>query len=350
MHAQRFYASDVFNEVPAAADPLALSLNENPYPPLPAVKAALIQSIDAANRYPEFLPQRMRGLIADRIGVPDEQIILGAGMTGVMLHVLNVITDPGDRIVITDPTFEGYPIVAGMTGVVPIQVPLDPTGHHDLSAMSDAARDARVVVICRPHNPTGTVESAGDIESFLARIPRDTVILLDEAYTEFIAPEHRIDSVDLVRRYPNLVVMRTFSKAYGLAGLRIGYAFSSPELAARLWAMQLPFGMGITGLVAVAASYEAESQLQQRIRFITAQRRGLQRRIRAMGIETTDGHANFVYLPATADRSWTDVFDASGVRVKHYPDGGVRITVGDRSSTGAVMAALTSRSSRREYV
>ena len=136
MHPQRFYASDAFSEVPAAADPLALSLNENPYPPLPAVKAALIRSIDAANRYPEFLPQRMRGLIADRIGVPDEQIILGAGATGVMLHVLNVITDPGDRIVITDPTFEGYPIVAGMTGVVPVQVPLDPTGHHDLAAMT----------------------------------------------------------------------------------------------------------------------------------------------------------------------------------------------------------------------
>ncbi|MCW2653528.1 MAG: histidinol-phosphate aminotransferase [Mycobacterium sp.] len=325
--------------VPIAVDPFALSLNENPFPPLPAVRAALIESIDAANRYPEFLPQRLRSLVADRIGVPDEQIIIGAGATGVTLQVLHAITNAGDRIVMADPTFEGHQIVSQMTRLEPVMVPLNEHGHQHLNAMADVASDARVVLICRPHNPTGTVESVADIEEFLRRVPSDTVVILDEAYAEFVAPEHRLDSVALVHRFPNVVVTRTFSKAYGLAGLRIGYAFGSPQLASALWSMQLPFGMGITSLVAVAASYQAESQLRQRIRLITAERRSLRTRLRAMGVYSTDAHANFVYLPA-AGRPWPEVFDQSGLRVRHYCDGGARITIGSHASTRAVLVAV----------
>ncbi len=177
------------------------------------------------------------------------------------------------------------------------------------------------------------------MERFLRRVPSDTVVLLDEAYIEFVAPEHRLDAPALVQRFPNVVVLRTFSKAYGLAGLRIGYGFGAPELAKTLWTMQLPFGISITSAVAVAASYDAESQLQQRIRFVAAERRYLQRRLRSMGIYSTDAHANFLYLPA-AGRSWRQQFDAAGVRARHFADGGVRVTVGGRASTRAVLAAL----------
>jgi histidinol-phosphate aminotransferase len=164
-------------------------------------------------------------------------------------------------------------------------------------------------------------------------------VLLDEAYIEFVAPEHRIDGLSLVRRFPNVVVLRTFSKAYGLAGLRIGYGFGSPELTKKLWMMQLPFGMGVTSLVAVAASYDAEDQLRQRIRLISAERRYLRMRLRAMGVYSTDGHANFVYLPP-AGRPWRQVFDGTGLRIRHYADGAVRITVGNRPSTRAVLSAV----------
>ncbi len=255
--------------------------------------------------------------------------MIGAGATGVVLQVLAAVTKPGDRIVMTSPTFDGYPIFAQMARLVSVTVPLDEHGHHDLDAMADAAATARVVVLCRPHNPTGTLESAADVERFLRRVPSDTVVLLDEAYVEFLAPEHRLDAPSLVERFPNVVVLRTFSKAYGLAGLRIGYGFGAPDLAKRLWTMQLPFGIGITGAVGVAASYDAESQLQQRIRMITAERRYLQRRLHAMGVYSTDAHANFVYLPAHAEqvgtvgRSWRERFDAAGVRVRHYADGSV---------------------------
>jgi histidinol-phosphate aminotransferase len=332
-------AVEVVAALPEAVDPFALSLNENPFPPLPAVRSALINAIDSANRYPEYLPHRLRGLIADRIGVREEQVVLGAGATGVALQVLHSVTSPGDRIVLTSPTFDGYPILAQMARLISVSMPLDQHGHQDLDALADAASDAKVVVLCRPHNPTGTLEPTADVEGFLRRVPSDTIVLLDEAYVEFVAPEHRLDAPALVQRFPNVVVLRTFSKAYGLAGLRIGYGFGGPELARTLWTMQLPFGISITSAVAVAASYDAESQLQQRIRFVAAERRYLQRRLRSMGVYSTDAHANFLYLPA-AGRSWRQQFDAAGVRARHYADGGVRVTVGGRASTRAVLAAL----------
>jgi histidinol-phosphate aminotransferase len=333
--------ADAVGALPDAVDPLALSLNENPFPPLPAVRSALIASIDSVNRYPEFLPERLRSLIAGHVGLRDEQVVIGAGATGVIMQVLHAMTSPGDRMVITSPTFDGYPIFARMARLVPVTVGLDKHGHHDLEAMADAAAHARVVVLCRPHNPTGTVESAADIERFLRCVPFDTVVLLDEAYDEFLPPELRIDTTAVVRRHPNVVVVRTFSKAYGLAGLRIGYGFCAPELARQVWTMQLPYGISITGLVAVAASYDAESQLQQRIQMIASERRYLQMRLRSMGVYSTDGHANFVYVPACA-RPWRDVFDGTGLQVRDYADGSVRITVGNRQSTRAVLAAVAS--------
>jgi histidinol-phosphate aminotransferase len=317
MTSARQSLTEAVGSLPEATNPLALSLNENPFPPLPAVRSALISAIDAANRYPEFLPERLRSLIAGHVGVRDDQVIIGVGATGVIMH----------------------PIFAQMARLRSVTVALDQHGHHDLDAMADAAARARVVVVCRPHNPTGTVEPAADIERFLRRVPPDTVVVLDEAYVEFLAPESRIDAPGLVARHPNVVVVRTFSKAYGLAGLRIGYGFCAPDLARRLWTMQLPFGIGITGLVAVAACYDAETQLQQRIRMIAAQRRYLRMRLRSMGAYSTDSHANFVYLPPCG-RPWREVFDGTGLQVRDYADGGVRITVGSRRSTRAVLSAV----------
>ena len=331
--------ADILDALPNATDPFALSLNENPFPPLPAVRSALIHSIDAANRYPEFLPEQLRSLVAGHIGVCDEQVVLGAGASGVVMQVLHAVTQPGHRIVLSDPTFDGYPIFARMARLTSITVPLDEHGHHDLEAMAELAADARVVVLCRPHNPTGTLEPVSAVERFLSTVPSDTIVLLDEAYIEFVAPQHRMDGPDLVRRFPNVIVLRTFSKAYGLAGLRIGYGFASRELATILWKMQLPFGMGITSLVAVSASYDAEDQLRHRILRITGERDYLRRHLRAMGIYTTDSHANFVYLPPRG-RPMREVLDGAGLRARHYADGGVRITVGPGTSTQAVLAAV----------
>lgn len=332
--------TEILDALPNATDPFALSLNENPFPPLQAVRSALIRSIDGANRYPEFLPERLRRLIADHVGVCEQQVVLGAGASGVVMQVLHAVTEPGDRIVLSEPTFDGYPIFTEMARLSPVTVGLDKRGRHDLEAMAEAAADARVVVLCRPHNPTGTLEPVADVQRFLRRVPDDTIVLLDEAYIEFVAPQHRIDGPHLIQCFPNVVVVRTFSKAYGLAGLRIGYGFSSPELAGTLWRMQLPFGMGVTSLVAVAACYDAEDLLRQRILRISGERDYLSRRLRAMGVYTTDGHANFVYLPGVG-QPWSEVFGGSGPKVRYYADGAARITVGSRASTQAVLAAVT---------
>lgn len=333
---------EIREALPNAVDPFALSLNENPFPPLPAVRSALIRSVRAANRYPEFLPERLRDVIAAHIGVPADWVVLGAGATGVVLQALRALTSPGDTMAMASPTFDGYPIVAQMARLNPSLVPLDERGHNDLDALADAAARARVVVVCRPHNPTGTIEPRAAVFRFLRRVPRDTVVLLDEAYIEFTAVEHRFDVAALVARFPNVVVVRTFSKAYGLAGLRIGYGVAPAQLARMLWSQQLPFGIAITSLLAVAASYHAEDELLRRIRLITAERRHLRNRLSAMGIYTTDAHANFMYLPSGDGRyrSWREVFGDSGPRVRYYADGGARITVGSRASTTAVLSAL----------
>jgi histidinol-phosphate aminotransferase len=332
-------AGDSCDALPEAVDPLALSLNENPFPPLSAVRSALIQSVHAVNRYPEFLPERLRGVIADHIGVPADWVVPGAGATGVVLLALQALTAPGDTMAMAAPTFDGYPILARMARLKTRTVPLDERGHHDLDGLARAAADSRVVVLCRPHNPTGTLESAAAVSAFLRRVPRDTVVLLDEAYIEFTAPEHRIAVSALVSRFPNVVAVRTFSKAYGLAGLRIGYGAASKKLASKLWSHQLPFGAPITSLVAVAASYGAEDQLLQRVRVINTERCYLRMRLSALGICTTDAHANFMYLPPRGG-PWHEVFAGGGLRVRCYPDGGARITVGNRASTLAVLSAL----------
>lgn len=331
--------ADSATALPSAVDPWALSLNEHPLPPLPAVRAALIDSVGAANRYPDFLPTRLRRLVADHIGVGEECVAIGPGASGLAMRVLSVTAVPGDRIVLSHPTFDGYPIFARMAGLTVVDVPLDRYGHHDLTAMARAAAGARLVVLCRPHNPTGTLEPVAEVQRFLARLPADTIVVLDEAYIEFVSPGQRIDVPALIRRFPNVLVLRTFSKAYGLAGLRIGYALAAPELAGPLWAMQLPFGISTGCTVAVAASYAADAQLQQRISHIVAERSYLRARLRAAGVYTTDSQANFVYLPA-AGRPWREMFDDTGLRVRHYPDGAVRITVGARGSTRMVLSAV----------
>jgi histidinol-phosphate aminotransferase len=330
---------DAIAAQPAAIDPLALSLNENPFSPLPAVRSALVASLESSNRYPEFLPVRLRRLIADHIGLGEEQVVIGAGATGVVMQVLHATTYPGDRIVMSSPTFDGYPIFARMARLESLTLGLDQHGRHNLDAMADAAADARVVVLCRPHNPTATIESAADVERFLGRVPSDVIVLLDEAYIEFVDPEYRIDGRSLVERFSNVVVVRTFSKAYGLAGLRVGYGFGAPDLTRKLWSMQLPFGMGLTSMVGVAASYCAEDQLQQRIKVITAERQYLRARLRSIGVYSTDSHANFIFLPANG-RPWREVFDGTELKVRHYADGSVRITIGTRPSSRAVLASV----------
>lgn len=324
----------------AAVDPLALSLNESPFPPLRSVRSAIAHAVHSCNRYPEFMPTQLSQAIARHVGVDYRQVLLGAGATGVIQYLLHELADPGDQIAWFTPTFDGYPILAKLAGLNSVMVPLNADGHCDLDALADTAKDARIVAVCWPHSPTGTVEPIGAFERLLRRLSGDTVVIVDEAYVEFVAPQHRLDPVELIDRFPNVVVVRSFSKAYGLAGLRIGYGFGSAALIGLLWDRQVPFGMGAHALAAVTASYRAGAQLRDRVDRITRERRHLRARLTSMGIESADGQANFLYLPPSKNADWLEVFAGSGIRLRPFPDGGVRITVGTRPSTRAILAAV----------
>lgn len=320
------------------ADSFDLALSENPFTPLPSVLDAVNQALLQANRYPEFLPRRLPALIAEHLRVDVDQVVVGSGATGVAMQIMQALAAPGERIVFASPTFDGYPIMAGMVGLNAAPVPLDPDGGQDLDGLLRAV-DARtvLVVVCRPHNPTGTVTSADALEAFLRCVPQRVTVLLDEACAEFLDDADAIDASALIARHPNVLVVRTFSKAYGLAGLRIGYAFGARDLIRRVQRLQLPFGMSAAATAAVGASYAAANELTERIQRITTERELLRNRLRRCGLRVPRSFANFLYL------SGTDVagrLNRAGINVKAYPDGSARIAVGDPAASYAVLRAL----------
>ncbi|MGK8468628.1 pyridoxal phosphate-dependent aminotransferase [Nocardia cyriacigeorgica] len=334
--------------VAAAPIRFDLSLSENPFPPLPSVRAAVQREVGQTNRYPEFLPTRLPAVIAGRLGVRPDQVVVGSGATGVAMQILQTLARPDfvsaagarscSEMVLGMPTFDGYPILAGMAGVDVVGIPLDPAGEQDLPAIARAVTPrTRLVVLCRPHNPTGTLISQRDLRRFLRTVPAHIPIILDEAYAEFLPAPERLDPLPLLARHPNLLILRTFSKAYGLAGLRIGYALGHPDLITRARRLQLPFGTPTFALTAVTASYAAEPELAVRVARITEERDSLREALRRTGIEVPPSYANFLYLPgpgvATALRR-------AGIAAKAYADGSARIAVGDAEAGRAVLKAV----------
>ena len=323
----------------ARADPrFDLSLNESPFPPLPSVLTAVNDVLTQANRYPEFLPMELTTLISRHIGVQAEQVVVGSGATGAAMQIIQALTTPGSGIVYGSPTFDGYPIMAEMAQLQVVPVPLDAAGNQDLWAMARAVdKRTGLVVVCRPHNPTGTVIAASELKAFLCSVPRRVPVILDEAYAEFLGPADQVDTLALLDRHPNLLVLRTFSKAYGLAGLRIGYTFGRSELISRVRRLQLPFGVSSAAAAAVTASYAAEPELAARIMRITTQREALRSALLLRHIAVPRSYANFLYLTgpgvATALRR-------AGIAAKAYPDGSARIAIGDPEADNAVLRAV----------
>ncbi|MCX4098758.1 pyridoxal phosphate-dependent aminotransferase [Nocardia sp. alder85J] len=327
-----------------------LALNENPYGPLPSVYRALAQALNSANRYPEFLPHRLPQLIAARIGCAPEQIVVGAGATGVILHILQAFLHRAGprgsgvaRVVLAGPTFDGYPLLTETVGGRPVTVPLTPDGMQDLDAMAAAVDEqTRVVVLCNPHNPTGTRLRNSELTAFLERIDSRIAVILDEAYIEFTPSDQRIDTAALLAAHSNVVVVRTFSKAFGLAGLRVGYALAAPETAARIARWQVPYGMNMLAEIAVEACYAAEDELTARIQAITDERDRLSVALRQLGYEVPDSSANHLFLPLPdigAARRITCAFEHAEIGVKRYATG-MRITVGDSVANDAVITSL----------
>lgn len=321
-----------------------LTLSENPFPPLPSVLRAVEDILPHANRYPEFEPQRLPRLIADHVGVEPDQVVVGQGATGVAMQIMQTLAAPGDQMVFATPTFDGYPIMAAMTRLEPVGVPLDSSGRQHLWGMARAVGERTgLLAVCRPHNPTGTVAAASELKAFLHSVPARVPIILDEAYAEFLGANETLDAVEIIRRHPNVLILRTFSKAYGLAGLRIGYAFGAEDLVRRVRRLQLPFGMPTSTVAAVTASYAAESELCERVLRITTEREMLRTSLRRAGIRVPRASGNFLYLPGDGVAA---ALARAGIAAKCYPDGSARIAVGDPQAGQAVLRALTRDANR----
>ncbi len=321
-----------------------LSSNENPYPPLPGVLAATERALGQMNRYPDLGNAAMAVALGTRLGVPAENLAFGTGSVGVLYHLLAAVCEPGDEVVYAWRSFEAYPIAVQITGATSVRVPLGPGGVHDLDAMLAAITPAtRVVMLCTPNNPTGPAIAHADLERFLVAVPDDVLVMVDEAYVEFVTDPAAVRGLDLARGRANVVVLRTFSKAYGLAGFRVGYCVAEPTLAAAVRAVSLPFGISVAAQAAVLASLEAEPALLERVATLTLARTGLLDGLRGLGFGVPDAQGNFVWLPAGAlTAGYAAAFGASGVVVRPYaagePGDGVRITVGEPGANALVLA------------
>lgn len=319
-----------------------LALNESPYPPLPSVREAMQRAVAQAHRYPQFYPDDLTERIAAWCQVTPDRVAVGSGSVGVALQLLQAVVRPGDTVAYAWRTFDAYPLLTAMAGAQPVAVPLSPDGHQDLGALL-AALDhrTRVVVLCNPHNPTGSLVTADALSAFLRQVPRRVTVLLDEAYVEFAHHTALPDARSFLGTHPNLFVLRTFSKAYGLAALRVGYGLGACELVERVRRQQLPFGINTVATAAVKASLQADSELRLRVDTVVAERERLRHELVELGWHVRPGHANSVWLaaPDPIDEGAAALTDA-GVQARHYPGEGLRLTVGSRNANDTVLTAL----------
>lgn len=327
---------------PAPHGALKLSSNENPFPPLPGVEAAIADAAASVNRYPDFGSARLLTALAARLDVGGDQIALGTGSVAVLGQVMTAMTGPGTEIVIPWRSFEAYPILAVLAGASLVRVPLRDDGAHDLDAMANALTErTRLVMVCTPNNPTGPSVTREALEAFLARVPGDVVVAIDEAYVEFVRDEAAPHALDLALSRPNVIVLRTFSKAYGLAGLRVGYAVGPAAIISELRKAQLPFGVTVMAEQAAIASLGAEAELLRRVEVLVRERSRVQEELRTMGYWTPDAQGNFVWLPlgVRADE-FAHAAAEGGVVVRPFTGDGVRVTVGEPTANDRWLAVL----------
>ncbi len=315
-----------------------LSSNENPFDPLLGVLEAA-RSVTAINRYPEQAAVALRSRLADKFDVEFAETLVGAGSASLLQQFFLAACSAGDEIVYAWRSFEAYPIMVTIAGAVSVRVPLTDSAEHDLDALAAAVTErTRVVVVCSPNNPTGPAVSQAAFEAFLAQVPADVLVLLDEAYREFATDPDAVDGASLIGRYPNLVLLRTFSKAYGLAGLRVGYAIGPARLLAAAHATAVPFGYTDLGLAAALASLDREAELFERVATLVARRGRLRAGLLAQGWTVPDAQANFVWLPlGERTPEAADVFFDGDAAVRSFGHEGVRISVGEEESVDRVL-------------
>ncbi|GGL58999.1 putative phenylalanine aminotransferase [Microlunatus endophyticus] len=317
-----------------------LSSNENPYPPLPGVIEAAQHAVQRMNRYPDMANAELTAALAAKHGVGDDEIALSTGSVAVLYNLLQTVITDGDEVLYAWRSFEAYPIAVQLTGARSVPVPLGPGATHDLEAMLAAITPAsKVILVCTPNNPTGPIVPHDQLADFIDQVRDDIMIIIDEAYLEFATAPDRARFDDL--RRPNVVTMRTFSKAYGLAGFRVGYCIADPAIAGAVRAAATPFGVSAPAQAAALASLAADADLLARVEELIKERTAVVTGLRDLGLAIPDSESNFVWIPAgERTAAWAAEFEAAGLAVRPFtdePDAGIRITVGEPEANKLVL-------------
>jgi len=316
-----------------------LSSNESPFGPLPSVVKVIAEAAGTVNRYPDSGAAELIHAIADRFRVPPSHVAVGCGSVGVAQQLLEAVGEPGAEVVYAWRSFEAYPYLSDLAGVTSVRVPLRDEAH-DLDAMADAITErTRLVFVCNPNNPTGTVVHRAELEGFLDRVPADCLVVLDEAYTQYVTDGRVPDGLDLYRDRPNLAVLRTFSKAYGLAGLRVGFLIGHEPVAAAIRKTMLTFTVNALAQAAAVASLEAEPELLERVDAVVAERDRVRGELLAEGWTVPPTEANFVWLRLGDDTDdFAEACEREGVSVRPFGGEGARVSIGDRDANDVFLA------------
>jgi len=317
-----------------------ISSNESPFEPPDRVREAIERAARQVHRYPDPFSRRLVAALAQRFDVASDQIALGTGSVAVVGQLLWAAAGPGDSVVYPWRSFEAYPIWVQMTGARSVQVPLLSNERHDLDAMAAVIDDTtRVVFVCNPNNPTGEAVREDELLAFLDRVPSDVIVVLDEAYREFIVDPDVPDGLAIARGRENVVVIRTLSKAYGLAGLRVGFAIATPRIAEAIRKTALPFGVSNVAEEAALAALECEDELFERVAHLSAERERVWQALAQQGWEIYPSHANFIWLRLGDDtEAFASACEEAGITIRPFPGEGVRISIGETEANDRVIA------------
>jgi histidinol-phosphate aminotransferase len=312
-----------------------LSSNENPLPPLPAVLRVIAEQTDF-NRYPDPLSSRLRLALSEFLSVPAEDIVTGAGSLGALNQLLAAFAGQNedgkpDEVIYAWRSFEAYPICVGLSGAESVRIPVTQDGRHDLAAMASAVTArTRVILLCTPNNPTGPNLGAEETERFINAVPSDVIVVIDEAYQEFVRADGAVDGIEMYRKYPNVVVLRTFSKAHGLAGLRVGYSISQPDLTQHLRVAATPFAVSQIAEKAAVTSLQNFDQVVERVQSLVDERDRVTAGLTELGWFVPEAQGNFVWLNLGGNSSdFAQLAGEKGLSVRAFGDEGVRVSIGE---------------------
>ena len=326
--------------------PIKLSSNETVFGPLTGVAEVIAAAAEQIHRYPDMFAVDLTARIASHHGLDADQVVVGGGSVAVLQHVLQAYCDAGAQVIYAWRSFEAYPIITAVSGAQPVPVPLTDDWRHDLDAMAAAITDrTAVIMVCSPNNPTGAAVTTEELTRFMERVPSTVVVVLDEAYAEFVDDPAMVDGRSHLAAYPNLISVRTFSKAYGLAAMRVGYAMGHPDVIAPVRACVTPFSVSGLAQVAALASLEHDDQMRARVAEVALQRIALCTALADAGHEFPPPHGNFVWL-ALGEQSMPCAQylaeQPTPILVRPFAHEGIRVTVGSAEDNTAFLGAFTS--------